>query len=251
MILILEGALTDELPPFPGDILVGMANNMTLPIDWNVQFQSQTAGGEERSLYVHRYVLSARSNYYKTSSIPPLNLLILVFQSSFIEGASATAGDRPVGQIIQTLPSHEPFEVLHPILYYLYTDLICFTTVPIEEAKPYHQVPPCAPEDAYRVGDLFDLEQLKKKALGFLVDTADMTNIISRIFGDYALKYQEIGQGYETVFYKYWNDVKKTGALSQYFRDLEGEEDVEGNRQAIRRCMELMEGLTSQGVRSV
>jgi hypothetical protein len=44
---------------------------------------------------------------------------------------------------------------------------------------------------------------LKKKALGFLIDTADLTNIISRIFEEYVLKYQEIGQGYETVFYKY------------------------------------------------
>jgi len=70
VVLILEGELIDELPSFPGDILVGMANNMTLPIDWNVQFQSQAAGGEARNLYVHRYVLSARSNYYKTSSIP-------------------------------------------------------------------------------------------------------------------------------------------------------------------------------------
>jgi hypothetical protein len=39
--------------------------------------------------------------------------------------------------------------------------------------------------------------------------------------------------------------------LSQYFRDLEDEEDRERQRQVIRRCMELMEGLTSQGIRSV
>jgi hypothetical protein len=68
-----KGSLTDELPPFPGDILVGMANNMTSPVDWNVEFQAETTIGDEtRSLYVHRFVLSARSEYYKTS----LNLRI-------------------------------------------------------------------------------------------------------------------------------------------------------------------------------
>jgi hypothetical protein len=178
-----------------------------------------------------------QNKYYR-----PLNLLILVFRSNFLEGQNSTANGHPV---IQTLPSHEPFEVLHPILYYLYTDRICFTTLPIEEAKPLHQVPSCNAEDAYRIGDLYDLEPLKKKALGFLVDTADMTNIISQIFGEYALKYQEIGQGYEKVFYKYWNDIRNTGVLSQYFRDLEDEEDGERKRQVIRRCMKLMERLIS------
>jgi hypothetical protein len=208
--LILEGGLTDELPP---DILVGMANNMTLPIDWNVQFQSQTKRENGPKLYVHRNVLSTRSSYYKASTHRPLNLLILVFQSKFMEGVNATANGLQVGTIIQTLP----FEVLHPIMYYLYTDRICFTTLPIEEAKSLYQVPPCHAEDAYRVGHLFDLDSLKKKALGFLVDTADTTNIISRIFGEYALKYQDIGQGYETVFYENWNDIRTTGALSKYF----------------------------------
>jgi hypothetical protein len=97
---------------------------------------------------------------------------------------------------------------------------------------------------------LRNLGRLKKKVVGFLVDTADMTNIISRMSGEYALKYQEIGQGYETVSYKYWNDIRNTGALSQYFRDLEDEEDGERQRQAMR-CTELMESLALQGVRSV
>jgi hypothetical protein len=69
--LTLKGNLTDELPAFPGNVLIGMANNMTLPIDWNVEFQAETAAGETRSLYVHRYILSARSEYYKTSLRTP------------------------------------------------------------------------------------------------------------------------------------------------------------------------------------
>jgi hypothetical protein len=53
---------------FPGTLFIGMANNMLSSIDWNVEFQAKTIANETRSLYVHRFVLSARSDYYKTSS---------------------------------------------------------------------------------------------------------------------------------------------------------------------------------------
>lgn len=47
------------------------------------------------------------------------------------------------------------------------------------------------------------------------------------------------------MFYKYWNDIRNTGMLNQYFRDLKDEKEGERKRQAIMRCMELVEGLTS------
>ena len=89
-----------------------------------------------------------------------------------------------------TLPGIEPFEVLHPLLYYLYTDRTCFTTTPIEEGKSFYGVPPFDAEEAYRVGDILGLAELKEKALNFLVTTSDGSNIVSRVFGDYALKYE-------------------------------------------------------------
>jgi len=50
------GTLRDELLLFLSDILIGMANNMTFLIDWNVQFQSQTEGEKAQSLYVHMFI---------------------------------------------------------------------------------------------------------------------------------------------------------------------------------------------------
>jgi hypothetical protein len=55
---------------FPAGILLEMANNITSPIDFNVEFEAEIANGEKRSLYVRRDVLCARSEYYKTSNLP-------------------------------------------------------------------------------------------------------------------------------------------------------------------------------------
>jgi hypothetical protein len=68
LLFMRKGTLKDVLPAFPGDLLLGMANFMLSPIDWNVEFQTKTENEETRSLYVYRFVLSARSEYYKTSS---------------------------------------------------------------------------------------------------------------------------------------------------------------------------------------
>ena len=62
-----QGESVNESPPFPADLLVGMANNILSPIDWNVEFRAESETEGIRSLFVHRYVLSARSEYYKTS----------------------------------------------------------------------------------------------------------------------------------------------------------------------------------------
>ena len=142
-----------------------------------------------------------------------------------------------------TLPGAEPFEVLHPLLYYLYTDRTCFTTAPIGEAKSFYDVPPFDAEDAYRVGDILGLPELKEKALNFLVTTSDGSNIVSRVFGDYALKYEEIGQLYKTVFYNHWTEIKKSDELKQYFEELREEADEKGGWKAIMRFLEIAQGL--------
>jgi hypothetical protein len=59
-----------------------------------------------------------------------------------------------------TLLGIEPFEVLHPTLSYLYTERVCFTTTPIDEAKSLYDVPPFDAEDAYRVGDILGLPHI-------------------------------------------------------------------------------------------
>jgi hypothetical protein len=169
-----------------------------------------------------------------------------VFQSNFIEGENYGVDGIRQGQttIVQTLQAHERFEVLYPILYYMYSDRICFTTAPIGDATPKYEVPPCDAQEAYRVGDILGLSQLKETALHFLVDTTDRSNILARIFGEFALTYDEIGSGYEKVFYKCWDDIRKTGALMEYFRRIQEEEKEERIMEVAVRCLQL----TPQGV---
>jgi hypothetical protein len=67
-LLTFKGKLTDDPPTFPADILLKMASRLTIPFDYNIEFQAKTSHRKEkRSLYVHRAVLSARSKYYDTS----------------------------------------------------------------------------------------------------------------------------------------------------------------------------------------
>jgi hypothetical protein len=117
-----------------------------------------------------------------------------------------------------------------------------FYTAPIDATLKY-EVPPCDAQEAYRVGDILGLPELKEKALDFLVETADRSNILTRMFGELGLTYDEIGTRYEKVFYKCWEDIRKTGALMQYFRKIQ-EEDTEERIMAVAmRCLKLMEDL--------
>jgi hypothetical protein len=152
---------------------------------------------------------------------------------------------------VRTIPTDESFEALYPVLYYLYTDRIYFTTLPIEDAQPLYQVPPCDAEDAYRFGDMLGLSELKEKALGFLSDTYNEHNIIAKVFGECALNYEEVGKKCETVFYQHWNSIGKRGDLKEYFENLERDAREQRRKKVTMRCVELMEGLVSQGKRAV
>jgi hypothetical protein len=124
----------------------------------------------------------------------------------------------------------------------MYSDRICFTNAPVDATVKY-EVPPCDAQEAYRVGDILGLSQLKENALNFLVETTDRSNILTRMFGEFALTYDEIGRGYEKVFYKCWDDIRKTGALTEYFMEIQEEEKEEMIVKVAMRCLKLMEGL--------
>jgi hypothetical protein len=180
--------------------------------------------------------------------------MVLVFASNFKEGQDSPATcdcGRPLSQSasVRSISTDEPFESLYPVLYYLYTDRIYFTTIPIEEATPLYHVPPCDAEDAYRLGDMLGLADLKEKALAFLSDTYQEHNIIEKVLGECALNYEEVGKKCEAVFYEHWNSIRKRGDLKAYFENSE-REGSEQRKKITARCIDLMEGLASQGQRA-
>jgi hypothetical protein len=151
---------------------------------------------------------------------------------------------------VRSIPTDESFEIFYPVLYYLYTDRICFTTIPIEEAQPLYHVPPCDAEEAYRLGDVLGLSELKEKALGFLSDTYNEYNIIAKAFGECALNYpEEVGKKCFAVFYQFWNSIRKRGDLKEYFESLDREASEQRRKKVTMRCIELMEVLVSQSNR--
>jgi len=171
-----------------------------------------------------------------------------VFESSFAEGdggqirCKCDLGGRQYipARTIQTI---ENFELLHSILYYLYTDNICFTTSFAEETT--EEMPKCNAEDVYAIADRFQLNELKHKALTFLIETCCATNIVSRVFGEFAFQYEEVGRSYETIFLRLWNKIRETDDLSNFLLVLEESEDRGRAVIANRRCWELMKGLRS------
>ena len=77
----------------------------------------------------------------------------------------------------------------------------------------------------------------------------DFTNIISRIFSEHALKYEEIGKGYESVFYRCWDQFRRGEALKQYHLDLLDEDEARRTKDVTMRCSHLIQGLVSRGAR--
>jgi hypothetical protein len=144
-----------------------------------------------------------------------------VFESSFVEGDGGRNCDsRPIQYIpARTIESIEDFELLHSVVYYLYTDKVCFTTAPVEEQTGV--MPECDAEAAYAIADRFQLEGLKAKARAFLLDTCRITNMVPRILGDFAFQYEELGRSYEPIFFRLWNQVRdtsvpKTGLIEHF-----------------------------------
>jgi hypothetical protein len=179
--------------------------------------------------------------------------MLLVFASNFREGKddpSRTCNCASQSVLIRTIPTDEYFETLYPVLYYLYTNRILFTTLPIEDACPLYQVPPCNAEEAYRFGHMLELPELQAKALAFLSDTYNEHNIIEKVFGECALNYEQVGKGCEAVFYQHWNSIRKRGDVREYFESLERNASEERKKRVTMRCIELMQGLTSQGTKA-
>ena len=130
------------------------------------------------------------------------------------------------------------------MLYYLYTDKVLFSTN--TTVKDPLDIPVSDAEDVFEIAHLYDLPQLKEKALHFLVETCNTENIIERVFGRFALTYEEVSGAYAKVFYRYWNEVKDLLEFEKFFEELEDQEDITRRTTVNRRYRELMRSFPSQ-----
>lgn len=174
-----------------------------------------------------------------------------MFASKFLEGDSATAARLSNSRILggashqvhhRTITMVEDFDVVHNILYYIYTNRITFSNVKTEESDLTESSKPrvCDAEEIYALAHRLELEGLQSKALHFLKSTCDVENIIARVFSQFASLYEEVGKIYEEYFRENWEKIRKTMEFREYFSVLEDTGDLPELRRVLARFRELM-----------
>jgi hypothetical protein len=180
-----------------------------------------------------------------------------VFASSFAEGDAAAAAAAAKLEALQLndkctdyyprriIPMEDDFDILHNVLYYLYTKKISFSTKGQHSYTLGFNSPKiCDAEDIYAIAHRLDLRSLQKKALAFLRWSNNPRNITARVFSKYASVYEEIGAIYNEYFRKNWIEIRDTPEFSDYFTELEEAGDGDEANRVLERYRELMKAAT-------
>jgi hypothetical protein len=176
---------------------------------------------------------------YKTFVLNSNELIQLVFAFdqtlSPDEDGETSTKDRL--SLYQQKATEEPFDLLHNILYYLYTDRIIFSTS-LDTSLPANLPKLCSAEDIYVAADRMFLTELKEKALKFLEISCTTENITSRVLSSFAYVHAEVGTLYTDYFRKNWDRVKESEYFDQSFEDLE--EGSDEKKQGEKKFRDLM-----------
>jgi hypothetical protein len=234
--------------PFPYQIMEVMGKGLRDPgHGGDVKFQCSNAEG--RILYAHSVVLRSRSIYFSQSSYPSCICSSPVFSSSFAEGDSATAakisalpsdGDHSDYYPRRIIPMEDDFDVVHNILYYLYTNRIFFSSKSQPSPKIFYDPKICDAEEIYALAHRLELNALRKKALSYLRLSCNPRNITTRVFSAYASVYEEMGDVYREYFRKNWTEIRGTSEFEDYFKELEEIAEREEIVRVNQRYRELM-----------
>ena len=135
--------------------------------------------------------------------------------------------------------SEESFDLLHNILFYLYTDRITFSTN-LDNSLPANLPRLCSAEDVYVAADRMFLTELKEKALSFLKLSCTTENITSRVLSNFADVHAEVGTIYTDYFRRNWDRIKGSEYFDQSFEDMEDGSDEK--KQAEKKFRDLMRG---------
>jgi hypothetical protein len=166
-----------------------------------------------------------------------------VFESGFSEGDLAVAAS--AARIDQYFPRRQitmddDCDVVHNVLYYLYTNTVRFSTATITETDNTPSLPAlCNAEDIYALAHRLDLADLQSKALHFLKLTCTIRNITERDLSSFAALYEQVGAVYDEYFKANWQEVQKTDEFEKYFVELEHEGDNKETFRVFKKFREL------------
>src|SRR5438270_5664110 len=136
----------------------------------------------------------------------------------------------------------EDFDLFHTALYYIYTGRIAFSTDLQIETPAIRGPKFCAAEDIYAVADMMLLDDLKSKALDFLLLTCTVENITERVLSDFAHTFKDVKDRYLKWFGDRWTEVRDSQVYNTLFDVLESDEEYDKEQVAelFRRYREVM-----------
>jgi hypothetical protein len=159
-----------------------------------------------------------------------------VFNSSFAEGRPSSPPTKLITNGYTTPPLSsrrqvavdDDYDLFHIVLFYLYTDRICFTTTSEYTSKT--DLPSTTDaEGVYAIAHRLMLDSLMAKALHFLESTSNVRNITARTFGGFGAIHEEVGKLYDEVFVGLWSLVKHSSDFEDFFAELD-EDSAESKR---------------------
>jgi len=174
-----------------------------------------------------------------------LRALQTVFESAFSEGDLAVEASAVQASDQTTSPRRhimvdDDFDVVHNILYYLYTDSVAFDTN-LDPSRASHLPRICDAEDIYALAHRLDLADLQSKALHFLKLTCTPRNISERVLSPFATVYDQVGVVYDEYFRENWQIVRKTVEFKKCFRDVADGKDFDEISRVFKKFCELFE----------
>jgi hypothetical protein len=222
---------------------MAMARTLTTPGNGDIEFTCDDENYEPKHLYALYTILITRCNYYKTREFLRLHLTPeFNFEKGKIALNKLSKPDKGGFLVYHKVPSEVDFNLLHTILYYLYTDRITFGSN--IKARISDDLPKlCSTEDIYILADQMQLEELKTKALKFLELSCTPENITERIMSKFAELYPPVEEVFRNYFTENWAVIKDKREFKDYFIDDDAvvlKNDMDEIRRAVTKLLELM-----------
>ena len=148
-----------------------------------------------------------------------------MFNSAFSEGKPRNEnelivdGEKPPPYPRRLVTINDDYDLFHIVLFFLYTDRVCFTTTP-EECPGDIPITDDA-EGIYAIAHRLILDSLTSKAIHFLKSTCTIQNITERSFGKFVSVHESVGEVYDKYFMENWDEVIQSTEFEEFFKALE------------------------------
>jgi hypothetical protein len=148
-----------------------------------------------------------------------------VFLSGFSEGRLLSQADSESIQTTQIrrriVTITDDFDLFHALLFYVYTDKICFTADPESFRGEFGNCHLISDGEAmYALAHRLLFDSITSKALVYLQTTCNIHKITACVFGSFGTLHEAVGTIYYNYFMGNWSQVIKTPEFEKVFDKL-------------------------------